>query len=93
MLQGLGLGPLLALERLSRGDDLAHGLLDARQVVLADLGGDVDVVVEAVLDDRPDAQLAARVQLLNGFGQHMRCRMAHDVELRVRDVVAPVVTH
>ena len=83
MLERERFGPFLAFERLARGDDLAHSLLDARQVVLADLGRYVDVVEEAVLDDRPDAQLAAWVQPLDGFGHDVGRRMAHHVELGV----------
>ncbi len=81
VLEGLILGPLFALEGLARGDDLAHRGFDARQVVFADALGNLDVVIEAVVDDGADAQLAARVQLLDRFGQDVRCRMAHHVEL------------
>src|SRR5262249_53031815 len=47
-------GALEALERLSVLDDLGHLLLDAREVVLADRGGRVDVVVEAVFEGRAE---------------------------------------
>ena len=90
VLERLVPGPLLAHERFIGGDDLAHRVLDARQVVFAQLGRDVDVVVEAVFDDRPDAQPAARIQLLDGLGQHVGRRMAHHVQFGVRGA-APVV--
>ena len=61
-----GFERLLAVQHQPRRP---HRVLDTRQIVLADLGGDVDVVIEAVFDDRPDAELAARVQSLNGLGQ------------------------
>src|SRR5207302_5475812 len=69
VLQGLRLAPLFALKRLAGGDNIAHGLFDARQVLFTDGDRDVDVVVKTVVDDRPDTQLAARIQPLDGFGQ------------------------
>ena len=81
------LGPFFALEGFAGGDDLAHRGFDAGQVVFADLGRNLDVVIEAVVDDRADAQLAARVQPLDRFGQHVRCRMAHDVEVSAATAV------
>ncbi len=83
MFEGLAFAPLLAFEGLVGGDDLAHGGLDAREVVFAepDAAGEVDVVVEAVFDDGTDAQLAARVEPLDGFGQDVRRRVTHHVQL------------
>ena len=40
--------------------------------------GDVEVVVEAVLDRRADAQLGLGEQLLDGLGQHVRGRVPQD---------------
>ncbi len=44
-----------AAEQLALLDDLAHLLLDRLQVIGAEWLGDVEVVVEAVLDRRADA--------------------------------------
>ena len=67
-------GPLAALERLVGLDVLAHLLLDARQVVLGEAHalGEVEVVVEAVLDRGPDRDLGARPQLGDRLGHHVR---------------------
>src|SRR5262245_50397307 len=48
--QGAGLGgrALEARERLRLGDDLAHLLLDAGEIILADGSRRVDIVIEAV---------------------------------------------
>ena len=40
---------------------------------------DVEVVVEAVGDRRPDAELGVREQLLHGLGHHVRGRVPQDV--------------
>ena len=87
MLERLLPAPLLAPEWLGSGDDLPHLLLDAWQVLVAQSDRRIDVVVEAVFDDRSDTQLAAGVQLLDGFGEHVRRRMAHHVQLLVRRTV------
>ena len=80
----LQLGPRLVVgddppgEALPLLDDLAHALLDPVQVLGPERLGDVEVVVEAVLDRRPDAQPRLREQVLDGLGQHMRGRVPHD---------------
>jgi hypothetical protein len=55
-------------------------ILDARQVVLGDRLGEVEVVVEAVLDRRADRDLHARVEAPHRLGEEMRGRVAQDVE-------------
>src|SRR4029450_12067638 len=47
-------------EALALLDDLAPALLDPLQVLWGERLGDVEVVVEAVLDRRPDPQLRLR---------------------------------
>ena len=80
----LQLGPGLVVaddppgEALPLLDDLAHALLDPVQVLGNERLLDVEVVVEAVLDRRPDAQLRLREQVLDGLGEHVRGRVAHD---------------
>ncbi len=65
-------------ERLVRLDDLAHLGLDARQVVVAErLGvGQLEVVVEAVLDGRADRELRAGEQPGDRLRHHVGRRVA-----------------
>ena len=88
-----------ALLRLGRGDllalpgaallELAHDLgLDPLEVLLADRLGELEVVVEAVLDRRPDRDLHARVEPAHGLGEQVRGRVAQHRE-RVRVVGVP----
>ena len=72
--------PLAALGELA--PDL---LLDPLEVLLADRLGELEVVVEAVLDRRPDRDLHARVEAPHGLRQQVRRRVAEDGE-RVRIV-------
>ncbi len=70
---------LLSDEGLVGGDDRAHLLLDRRQVLVREaLGfGELEVVVEAVLDRRPDREARPRVDGEDRLGHHVRCRMAN----------------
>ena len=69
---------LFLLERLVLPDDPAHLLLDGLELALRDLGalGEQEVVVEAVVDRRPEAQQSARMQLLHRLRHHVRQRMS-----------------
>ena len=80
-LEGLVGGHLGAHERLVGGDDLAHPSLDRRQVVVAERApaGQLEVVVEAVLDRRADRELGAGEQLGDGLGHDVRRRVAQHV--------------
>ena len=73
---------VLARERLVGGDVLAHLRLDGREVRVGhrDPVGELEVVVEAVLDRRPDRDLHAGVELHHGGGQHVRGVVADEVE-------------
>ena len=72
--------PDLLGERPVARDDLAHLLLDFREVVRREglIAG--EIVVEAVLDDRPDRHLRARPQFLHRLGEHMRGIVADELE-------------
>ncbi len=70
-------------ERMVGRDRLGHARLDRRQVVGRQRPRQVEVVVEAVLDCRPDAELRAREQVEHRLGHHVRRGMAHRVELAV----------
>ena len=63
--------PHLLGEGRVAGDDLAHLLLDLRQVVRVERLGLGKIIIEAVLDHGADGDLGAGPQLLYGFGQHV----------------------
>jgi hypothetical protein len=55
-------------------------LLDPLEPLLADRLRELEVVVEAVLDRRPDRDLHARVEAPDRFREQVRGRMAEDEE-------------
>ena len=63
--------PHLAREGRVAGDDLAHLAFDGREVRGRERLVAGEVVVEPVLDRRPDRHLRARVKLLHRFRQHV----------------------
>ncbi len=75
---------VLALERLGGLHVRAHALFDLREVGLGDDGalGKLEVVVEAVLDRRPDRDLDSLIQLHHGRGEHVGGVMADQRERR-----------
>ena len=84
--QAFLLGVLLADERLALGHDLAHAGLDALEVVVAEMGParQLEVVVEAVGDRRPDGVLGAREEIAHGLGHDVGGRVAQDVAPGIR---------
>src|SRR4029453_18672669 len=76
---------LAALPGATLGELPANLLLDPLERVLADRLRKLEVVVEAVLDRRPDRDLRARVEAANRLREQVRRRVAQDVE-RVRVV-------
>ena len=77
---------IVVREGLPGGDDLAHLGLDGRQVRLADGLREDEVVVEPVVDRRPEAELRAGEERLNGLRHHVRQRVADAVQLVVYDL-------
>ena len=65
---------VLTLEVLRGLDVRAHPVFDRREVGLGDGDpvGELEVVVEALLDRRPDRDLHARIELHHGGGEHVR---------------------
>lgn len=61
-------------------DDLLHLLLDGLEVIGVERLLDVEVVVEAVLDRRADAELGLGEELLHGLRHHVRGGVAQDVQ-------------
>ena len=62
------------------GDAFGHPRLDGRQVVGRQVPGQQEVVVEAVADRRPDAELRAREQVHDRLGHDVGGRVAHRAE-------------
>ena len=79
-LLGLLAVPFFLGERFVARDDLAHLLLDRREVLRRERLVAEEVVIEAVLDHRPDGDLRAGPQRLHRFGQHMRGVVADQLE-------------
>jgi hypothetical protein len=76
---GLILGLVDApVEQLTFFDDLAHPLFQLVQVFRRERIGNVEVVVEAVDDRWPDAELGVREQILHSLGQNVRGRVPDD---------------
>ena len=75
----LVVGDRSALEALVLLDDLAHPGLDLLEVLGHERGLHVEVVVEAVLHRRPDAELCVGEQVLDRLGEHVRGRVPQDV--------------
>jgi len=68
---GLVARPRLLGEGFVARDDLAHLLLDGLEILRRERLVAEEVVIEAVLDHRPDGDLRARPQALHGLRQHM----------------------
>ena len=84
-----GLGVLLEALRFGGEDafvgerarlDLPHFLLDFFEVVRGERSGAVEIVVEAVLDGRADAELGFGIEFEHGGGQQVRGGVAVDLE-------------
>ena len=76
---------VLARELLPRpgaalGDLATHLFLDRLEVGLGDRLRELEVVVEAVRDRRPDRDLHAGMEAKHGLRQQMSCRMAQNRE-------------
>ena len=72
-------------------EDPAHLGVDPLEIGLAGRPvGELEVVVEAVLDRRPDRDLGRRVEVLHGLGEHVRGRVAqHAQRILVADAQDP----
>ena len=62
------------------GFDLAHFFFNGPQIFRREHMVAVQVVVEALFNGRPDGELGAREQMLDGLGHHMGGRMADGME-------------
>ena len=65
-------------EQLAVLDDLAHPLLERLQIIRGERLGDIEVVVEAVRDRRPDSELGVGKHVLHRLREHMGGRVADD---------------
>ena len=71
---------LAVLERHVRLHARAHLLFDLRQIVRRQRARQQEVVVEAVVDRRPDRELRVREHLQHGLGHDVRGRVPHAVQ-------------
>ena len=78
LLQRLVARELHAAEGLVLLDDLGHAGLDALEVLGRERLLDVEVVVEAVVDRRPDRELRAREEVGDRLRHHVGGRVADD---------------
>ncbi|CAB4775399.1 unannotated protein [freshwater metagenome] len=69
-----------ASKTLALLDDLLHALFNGLEVIGCERGLHVEVVVEAVINRRANAQLRAGVDVLNSLGQNVRGRVTHHHE-------------
>nr|BFF11348.1 hypothetical protein GCM10025699_26510 [Microbacterium flavescens] len=69
-----------AHEALAFTDDALHLLVDGLHIFGGERMLDPEVVVEAVGDRRPDAEVGLRVDALDGLGEDMRCGVPQDVQ-------------
>ena len=67
--------------RARRGDDARHLRLDRGEIFRRQPLGDVEIVVETMLDGRPDAQPRAREQALDGRGHDVRRAVPHGLQV------------
>ena len=67
-------------DRQVLGHDLGHLLFDARELGIGDGLDELEVVVEAVLDGRPDGVLGRRPEAQDRLRQQVRAVVAQDVE-------------
>ena len=74
---------LVAVPGAAFGQLALHLGLDRLEVGVVDRSRELEVVVEAVLDRRPDRDLDARVEAAHGLGEQVRRRVAEHRE-RVR---------
>ena len=72
--------PDLGGHRVAPGDDLAHLRLDPLEILRGEGLGAVEVVVEAVLDHRPDGHLGLGPDLLHRAGHDVRAVVADELE-------------
>ncbi len=84
-------GELAADERMIGRDALGHPRLDRGEVVGRQRPRQLEVVVEAVGDRRPDPELRAREEIEDRLGHDVRGRMPHRVEVAVRPGIEQLV--
>ena len=73
---GLRAGQLKTLEREVFLRDLFHLLLDGGQIVRRERLGRIEIVIEPVVDGRPDGELDLRMEALDRLRKHVRTGVA-----------------
>jgi hypothetical protein len=75
----LGLGQILALDRLRGAGQLTHRRLDLLEIVRGEGAVELEIVIEAVLDRRADRQLGAGEEPFDRLGHQVRGAVAEDL--------------
>ena len=70
-------GVLVSDEGLVLFDDVAHRRLDASQIIVTEslATGELEVVIEAILDNRPDGEVGSRPEPEDRLGQDVCSRV------------------
>ena len=76
---GLLPGNLLLYDVVLLGSELMHALLKLLQLLVREGVIDVDIVVEAVVDNRADCHLGLRIKLLEGMAEQVRAGVADNL--------------
>ena len=76
--QSLLFGHHAAAEGLGGLDNALHALFDLFKIVRSERSLDIEIVIETVFDDRTDAELGIRTDLLHGLCHNVGCGVTHD---------------
>ena len=90
LLQGIGLGHLLANHCFFLGSQLLHFFFNLGKIALLDhfAVGQQHIIEESILDSRSETKLNARIQLLQSLGQQV-CRCVPEGMLTL--LVVPLI--
>ena len=79
-LQGLVTRDLAAFEREPLSEQPVHLGGDLLEIVLAHRLRELEIVVETILDGRPDGHFGARIQSDGSLGQHVGSGVTDDLQ-------------
>ena len=77
---GLVARPFFLGEGRVAADDLAHLLFNRAKFFRRERLGAMEIVIEAVVDHRPDGHLRSRIKRLHGLGQNVRAIVADQLQ-------------
>ncbi len=68
---GFRLADLAAAEILPGLEDDAHFFLDCLEMFISDRGGEIEIIVKAIIDSRTDGELGIRIEPEDSSSQEM----------------------